>query len=179
MKLFVSCFLLLCNSQFSICEENTEQRTLRIVLKEMKRQFEETREHQAKQEIRILELEKDKWYRELEHDMWIREFEKKNGILGQEQNNRIYKLEHNIKIQSKHMEVLRNKYIRRENDTPMFKLNNAMILSKQNMTVSKTSEENLKLTAKDGISVNVTKHFNDRRCGKNGEMSTKKTSSEY
>lgn len=94
--------------------------------------------------------------------------ERDNRILKQEQNNRIRKLEHSIQIQSKHIEVLRNTSIRSENDQPMFKLNNVMTVSKQNMTASKTSEENLKLTAKEAISVNVTKHFNEKRCGKNG-----------
>ncbi|CAG2208899.1 unnamed protein product [Mytilus edulis] len=204
IKLFVNCFLLLCNSLLSTSKEITEQKSLSIVLYGMKHQLEEIKEYQTKQDIRIHDLEQDKLNRNLEYDMLIRKLEKNNAIREQEQNNRIHelesdnrilkqeqnnrirkfecdnrilkqkqnnrilKLEHDIRIQNIHIEALNSKYIHSENVKPIVKVNDAMTLYKQNMTTLETTEDNLKLTAKEAIPVNVTKHLNDRRCGKDG-----------
>ncbi|CAC5426275.1 C1QL [Mytilus coruscus] len=186
MKLLLSCIILLCNSLLSSCNEHQDQKGLRIALNIMKHQIEEIMEYQAKQEVRIRELEEDKWNRELEHDLWIRELEQNNRnreqeqnnrirelerdnqILKQEQDNRIRKLEHGIRIKRKQIEDFKNICILRETDEANFKVNDTLTLSKHNMTALETSGENLKLTAKEAIPEKVTKHLNDRRCGKNG-----------
>ncbi|CAC5426274.1 unnamed protein product [Mytilus coruscus] len=169
MNLF-EIYILLYIFSLAYGNEHEDRRILSI----SKSLLKEIMDYKAKHDNRIRALEHKLRIGELKQDARIRKLEQDIRIYKLNQDDRIRKLEHTIKIQSKEIEDLNRESTYSKKDYTNLQVNDALVLSNMNDTVSETSD----ITAEEADS-NELKHVHIRRPGKNENMEKCQTEKDF